>query len=100
MIDRSPRLSYLDIDWLAHRLGVNSSQVTTAEVRELAEYTCWLYAKRGALVERLEQLHADGRLDLRELVELYRIAEWSEADGQYLADWHDDGHYPRYWRPS
>jgi hypothetical protein len=93
------RLDAEGMDFLRFRLRENRGIVGIDELQNVVEYARFLFSKRGALIEQLEALHAAGKLDLGELVELYRVAEWTEADGRYLADWQaHDPRPPTYWR--
>src|SRR5262245_21941284 len=78
----APRFDYMAMDHLAFRLQ-NGGTVSIDELRHLAEWSRFLYSKRGALIEKLEALHVAGRLDLAELIDLYVVAEWTEDDSEY-----------------
>lgn len=56
------------------------------EVPDLIEYTRWLYARRGRLVERMQLLAAVGRISVGELAEILLDAGWTEEDGSLLRE--------------
>ena len=96
----APRLTYADMEDFSYRL-TDGGAVALDELRELAEHARWLYARRGSMIAALEALHLAGRLDLPDLVELYRCAEWDEGDASYVAMWRAHGPWPpAYWRAS
>ena len=96
-MDFPDRLSLVDLDALGLALrefgqnGENTNprwslRILAKETPRLLNYTRWLYARRGRIVEQCRLLTAIGHITQDELDRIETIADWDEQDEYTLLE--------------